>query len=608
MLQANVPGLSIAVVDDQGVLWSEGFGYTDWDRKTPVTADTLFSIQSMSKSFTATAIMFAAQDGLLDLDAPITTYLPNFHVNSIFEEHPEQKITLRMLLSHTAGLVHEAPVGGNSDLPGHTFEEHIASISDTWLRSPVGTRYDYSNLGIDLAGYILQVRSGMPFIQYVQEKVLAPLGMVSSTLDINQVRATPGRAIGHGPFPLRPPVGWLLIPSGGVWTTANDMARYLQFHINGGALGGTRLLRQDLAETMYTPPNPAASAAEYALGISVNDHQGTRCIQHGGGGFGFNSYMVWYPELKLGVVVLANAEGDNLVSQLTSNVLTSIIESDLPVYHARASTKPAVQPAYGPIVNGPAPLTDSALSDMIASKALPLDDAARLRRQALAGDYVATKWGIPVGIAQVNDNNGTLTGTVLGQTSVLTEVQPGLIFDPQGNYYDINRPAADAPNLPLIKIDPKILPYLLAFYGLCGLVFLSFLFFWPVRAVVRRIRSKKIPPINLASHSADHHWQSWSFVVAILAGLASLFGLLCLVAEASVPNLPYVPWPRPWTDLPWWQFAGLSLPFASLLLTAGVAVLTGLAIKNHAWGRPLRISYSLVAVTLLAFNLALIII
>ncbi len=94
MPKEKVPGLAIAVVDDQDILWTEGFGFTDWDRQTPVTRSTLFSIQSMSKSFTATAAMFAAQDGLVDLDAPITTYLPNFQVNSIFEEHPEQKITL----------------------------------------------------------------------------------------------------------------------------------------------------------------------------------------------------------------------------------------------------------------------------------------------------------------------------------------------------------------------------------------------------------------------------------------------------------------------------------------------------------------------------------
>src|SRR6266508_5079474 len=197
MQQENVPGLAIVVVDDQNILLAEGFGYTDWGRRTPITPDTLFSIQSMSKSFTATAVMFAAQDGLVDLDEPITTYLPDFHVNSIFEDHPEQKITMRMLLSHTAGFAHEAPYGSSYDHPAYSFEKHIASISDTWLKFPVGTRYSYSNLGIDLAGYILQVRSGMPFIQYVQEQVLDPLGMRDSTLEVNRVRATPARAIGH---------------------------------------------------------------------------------------------------------------------------------------------------------------------------------------------------------------------------------------------------------------------------------------------------------------------------------------------------------------------------------------------------------------------------
>ena len=235
MQQENIPGLAIAVVDNQHILWAEGFGYTDQGQKIAVTPNTLFSIQSMSKSFTATAAMFAAQDGLVNLDEPISTYLPDFHVNSIFDEHPQQKITMRMLLSHTAGFVHEAPYGGNFDHPAYSFEKHIASISDTWLKFPVGTRYSYSNLGIDLAGYILQVRSGMPFTQYVEEKVLDPIGMKDSTLDVSEIRANSMRAVGHTPGnPFRPPVDFLLIPSGGVWTTAADMARYLQFHINEG--------------------------------------------------------------------------------------------------------------------------------------------------------------------------------------------------------------------------------------------------------------------------------------------------------------------------------------------------------------------------------------
>jgi CubicO group peptidase (beta-lactamase class C family) len=219
MLQQHIPGLAIAVVDDQGILWEEGFGFTDWDRKIPVTPSTLFSIQSMSKSFTATAAMFAAQDGLVDLDEPSTTYLPNLAIHSIFEEHPEREMTLRILLSHTAGFPRDAVYGNNQYFPADfSFREHIASISDTWLLFPVGTRYSYSSEDIDLAGYILQVRSGIPFTQYVQQKVLDPLGMKDSTLDYQQVRATPTRAFGHSgdPLSLRPPVDLLMIPSGGV--------------------------------------------------------------------------------------------------------------------------------------------------------------------------------------------------------------------------------------------------------------------------------------------------------------------------------------------------------------------------------------------------------
>lgn len=171
MKAGGITGLSVALVDDENILWSEGFGYTDRDMKTPVNGDTIFAIQSMSKSVTATAVMEAVQDGILDLDRPISYYLPGFTVNSIFEEHPENKITLRHLLSHTAGFTHEAPVGSNYDANADSFEEHIKSISKTWLRFPVGKDYAYSNLGIDLAGYILQKVSGKSFQQYVDENL-----------------------------------------------------------------------------------------------------------------------------------------------------------------------------------------------------------------------------------------------------------------------------------------------------------------------------------------------------------------------------------------------------------------------------------------------------
>lgn len=603
MQQENISGLAIAVVDDKSILWEEGFGYTDWDQRIPVTPKTLFSIQSMSKSFTATAVMFAAQDGLVDLDEPIPTYLPDFHVNSIFEEHPEQKLTLRMLLSHTAGFVHEAPYGGNFDHPAYSFEKHIASISDTWLKFPVGTRYSYSNLGIDLAGYILQVRSGMPFIQYVQEKVLEPLGMQDSTLDVNQVRTTPTRAIGHTMGnPFLPPVDFLIIPSGGVWASAADMARYLQFHINQGALGETRLLREDLAETMYTPPNVPAN--HYALGVVLSTEHATRRFEHGGGGFGFNSDMIWYPELKLGAVVLSNTELESdLVVQLNQEILDSIIASAPDVYAQRAKSGVPVEPAYPPDKNGTV-LSDAALQTLILSKALPEKPSAAKRRNAFVGTYMIMGLN---DTAEIRDRHGTLTISYWGHTDTLTEVEPGLYFSPYGDAVDFRGRIPTYSNIRLGKVDTRTGLLYIAFYAACGLVFLAAVFYLPVRMLIRRIRRKSASMGAAPIHAPLGPWQVWT---EILAALASLFSLLCLALIAFIPDmlyiLAYLPWSRPYVELLWWQFALLSFPFVSLLLAVPIALLAAPVMRSHTWRGTLRPYYLIVALLLLMFNLTLI--
>lgn len=177
MAKETISGVAVCLVYEDKPTWIEGFGETDWKSGRPVTDRTIFSVQSTSKNFTATAIMLAVQRGLLDLDEPITTYLPDFSVHSRFEPAPEAKMTLRLLLSHRAGLTQEAPVGNNYDPEFSDFESHIRSISSTWLRYPVGERYRYSNLGVDLAGYILQTVTKAPFAEYLRAVLFDPLGM-----------------------------------------------------------------------------------------------------------------------------------------------------------------------------------------------------------------------------------------------------------------------------------------------------------------------------------------------------------------------------------------------------------------------------------------------
>lgn len=331
MAQAKIPGCAMAIVGRDGIAWAKGFGVREADGSDPVTAETIFSAQSMSKVVTATAIMIAVQEGLLDLDAPITTYLPSFTVHSRFEEHPERSITLRRLLTHTSGLGHETLVGGNYTVGAVTFEEHVRSISDTWLLFPVGTRCAYSNLGMDLAGYALQAASGMPFAEYVRTRLLEPLGVARGTFDGARIAADTNRAIGQ------PPGGRALvfergmIPCGGFYASAPALGALIQLHLSGGMAGSRRLLEERLVDAMRNEPFPfEGQIYGHGLGVFRFNRLGGRTLRtpypgHSGGGFGFGCHMAWLPEYGVGAVVLTNSANTSFASTLVSRTLAAIV-------------------------------------------------------------------------------------------------------------------------------------------------------------------------------------------------------------------------------------------------------------------------------------------
>lgn len=349
--------MSVTIVVDGAVRWVRGFGVTDRLRRLPVTPDTMFSLQSCSKAFTATAVMLAVQEGLLDLDLPIASYLPDFTVPSRFDEHPERTITMRHLLSHRAGFTHETPVGNNyeRDTGGSSFETHIASIGRTWLRFSVGQRYAYSNLGMDLAGYILQTVSGMPFAEYVKEKLFRPLGMTRSSFDHEAVRAAHDRATGHdvfveaagGDVPLVVP----MIPAGGLYASVHDVARFICFHINKGVVGGQTLLDRKYVEDMVSIPWPLpGQRAGYALGVATDLQKHTLRCNHGGGGFGFLADMIWYPELGLGIAVLTNSSDHRLQWRYANQILDRFLqlpENASRIPRARESEERTLQVSQG---------------------------------------------------------------------------------------------------------------------------------------------------------------------------------------------------------------------------------------------------------------------
>ena len=321
MRKNDIPGLAIAVVDRETVLWAQGFGSTDRSGRVPVSARTPFSVQSTSKAVTATAILLAVQDGLLDLDAPIRRYVPELSVQSRFESDAAAKITLRHLLSHTAGFTHEAPVGNNYDPTSPSFAEHVRSISRTWLRYPVGQRYSYSNLGIDLAGYALERASGKPFPAYVSERLLGPLEMADSSFAPRFIKDRADRAIGHAKAFSEVPLEIPMIPAGGLYTSATDLARFLQLHLRRGRNVAQTLLREDVIAQMYRVPWPVDGQEEgYALGLGVRHRHGLLHFTHGGGGFGFLADLMWYPEPGLGIALLTNCSDHALQGSLAHRV------------------------------------------------------------------------------------------------------------------------------------------------------------------------------------------------------------------------------------------------------------------------------------------------
>ena len=319
----GIVGASAALIVDGAPVWTECFGTTGGVNPRPVDPGTIFSLQSTSKNVCATAIMLAVQRGLLDLDQPLSAYLPDFAVNSRHEADPVSAMSLRKLLSHHAGFTHEAPVGNNFIPASPSFEAHIQSIQQTWLRYPVGERYAYSNLGVDLAGYVLQRAAGMPYAACLRQWIFEPLGMHSTTAATDVYVANPNRAVGHAvgydAVPLRIPI----IPSGGVYASIDDLVRYTQHHLSRGG----KLLNENLWQEMHT----FRYGCDYALGVARFERRlrdrDVVLFNHNGGGFGFGSCFYYCPAEGYGWIVLYNGVTKADPSPLFDPIGAAVLEA-----------------------------------------------------------------------------------------------------------------------------------------------------------------------------------------------------------------------------------------------------------------------------------------
>jgi CubicO group peptidase (beta-lactamase class C family) len=610
MDQQQIPGLALALVDGDRVLWQQGFGSTDSDGGTPVTVDTMFSVQSMSKTFTATAVMLAVQSGLLDLDVPITTYLPDFTVHSAFESHPEQKITLRMLLSHTAGFTHDAPLGNDYEPGPGDFDAHVASISATWLRFPVGTGYAYSNLGIDLAGYILEQVSDKPFPVAMRDTLLAPLGMDHSTFDRAQVHATVDRAAGHTGDLAPPRVDCPMTAAGGLWASATDLAKFLEFQLGDGTVDGRSVLDAALMQEMRTVPAPHSGApAGYALGV-VRLHWWTSphpdLFNHNGGGDGFLSELWWLPELRLGVAVLTNSDIQDLQGDLALGILDDLItEPDSP-YHDRMLGLP-VQPDVVEPDSHYVPPPD--LAARIAAVAMPASGEQSARwagyhelyrtgqKGAMNPDYPASRFHVESGVPYFDAAEDGAPVTYR-----LTEFRPGLFLAGNGETLDLRAPSQSWRGVNLNPVTGGPLAWQWALLALVSAVGVGWLVAGSVATVRRRRGADRSQTVDVPSPGGrtGRRLTTTVAVAGTLAALMTMTAILAMPGLVDVGFLGSMEFPIPVRLV-------FHLPLAVTLLTLGLAALLVAGGLRRWWTpriRP-RDAALAVALTALAAQLAL---
>lgn len=321
MQDKRLPAFSIALVDNQQIVWAQGFGYADPDKKIPATANTVFRIGSVSKLFTDIGVMQLVERGQLDLDAPIQKYLPDFHPKNPF--HTE--ITLRQLMSHRAGLLREPPVGNYFDPSELSLAAMIHSLNDTTLVYAPETHTKYSNAGVAVVGYVLEKHSGEPFAAYLQHAVLQPMGLRDSAFRPEpQLIANLARAYMwsyDGKLFQAPTFELGMAPAGCMYSTVLDLGKFLSVLFSGGKGAGGQVLKSETLEKMWTPQfaKPGQSSP-YGLGFRLTQLDGHREVEHAGAIYGFATQLSGLPDDKLGAVAVTTMDSANAVTSHVADV------------------------------------------------------------------------------------------------------------------------------------------------------------------------------------------------------------------------------------------------------------------------------------------------
>jgi CubicO group peptidase (beta-lactamase class C family) len=297
-----VPGASVIVIRDGRVVLRRAYGMTDLERKLPATPTTDYRLASLTKQFTAMAIMLLVRDGRLTYDQPVRTVLP--------EVPPAAAgVTIRHLLNHTSGLLDYEdliPDTQTVQVSDQDVLRLLASRDSVYF--PAGTKYRYSNSGYCLLALVVERVSGMAFADFLRQRIFAPLGMARTLAHVAGRDTVPERAYGYTPdsgrfVPSDQSVTSATLGDGGVYTSVEDLVQW------DAALYGERLVDRATLALATTPPVLPGDSTQYGFGWFVDTYRGQRRWRHTGETSGFTNAIQRFPDRRTTIIVLTNRNG-----------------------------------------------------------------------------------------------------------------------------------------------------------------------------------------------------------------------------------------------------------------------------------------------------------
>ena len=329
----DVPGMSVGIVKDGKVVYAKGFGVRSLTTKQPMDETTLVGIASNSKGFTATALAILADEGKLHFDDKVTQYIPEFQM---YDPNVTQQITIRDLLTHRAGLglgqgdLMFFPEGGTltvNDIvhnvrylkPEHSFRETL----------------DYNNIMFIVAGEIIHRVSGKTWAEFIEDRILKPVGMTSSYGSYNRAKMVQNKIDAHAPVDgkvVQVPHDWneTANAAGGIMSNIVDMATWAEFLMNGFTTkDGKKLVSDKQLQQLWNIQQPAPVSLKnpydthfygYGLGWFLSDVKGHFQVQHTGGLIGTVTQFTLIPDMKLGIIVLTNQQSGAAFNTITNTV------------------------------------------------------------------------------------------------------------------------------------------------------------------------------------------------------------------------------------------------------------------------------------------------